>query len=123
MRRLYLSLGWGIVLLGLVHMVATGRYFSELTGASLWFFSGGMMIALVGALNLLHSAYGRIALALRVVCIGTNAVATVFGAVSGTVNQASVPEFVLVLGLFGGATVLSVRPGSLAERAGLRQPL
>ena len=108
MRRIYLFLGWGIVVLGVVHMSATWRFFTEISGAALWFFSGGMMMVLIGALNLLNRAYGREAPGLRTVCIAATMIATLFGAVAGTVNGASIPEFVLVLGLFGGASILSI---------------
>lgn len=117
MRRIYLVVGWGIVILGVVHMLATRKYFAELNGAALWFFSGGLLIALIGALNLLNSAYGRIAPGLRIVCVGSNVIVTVFGAVAGFVNRATIPELALVLGLFGGATVVSLTRGALAERA------
>lgn len=116
MKRLYLVLGTGIVILGVVHMLATTRFFAELSGAALWFFSGGMMMVLIGALNLLNRAYGRIAPALRLVCIGATVIATVFGAVVGIVSQASTAEFALVLGLFGGAAAVSLSRASLAGR-------
>jgi hypothetical protein len=61
MKRLYALIGWAIVALGTMHMLATFRFFHTLNGAALWFFTGGLAIALTGALNLLQSAYGRAA--------------------------------------------------------------
>jgi hypothetical protein len=98
-------------------MLATPHFFKTLTGAALWFFSGGIALALTGALNLLHRAYGRIAPGLRKVCIGTNVFMLAFGIVSGAVSGASVAELALVLGLLGGATALSLSRGALTKTA------
>lgn len=108
MRLAYLLIGWGVVLLGATHMFATTRLFSELTPRALWFFSGGIAMALTGALNLLNRSYGAATPGLRRVCITANIVMTLFGAAAGTVGKASPAEFVMVLGLTGGATVLSL---------------
>jgi hypothetical protein len=110
---LYAFVSWGIVALAGVLMLATLHFFKTLTSAALWFFSGGIALALTGALNLLHRAYGRVAPGLRKVCIGTNMIMLAFGIVSGVVTGASVAEFALVLGLMGGATALSLSRGSL----------
>ena len=107
MRRAYLVIGWGIVLLGIIHMFAATRLFSGLTAAALWFFSGGIAMVLAGALNLLNHAYGATAPGLRRVGMGTNVVMTVFAMVTGIVTNASLAEHALVLGLVGGAAVLS----------------
>lgn len=40
---------------------------------------------------------------------------TIFGVVSGIVTHASIAEFTLVLGLIGGATVLSLSRRALLE--------
>ncbi len=114
MKRVYLLLGWGIVALGVIHMLATPRYFKTLTGAALWFFSGGMTIALTGAINLLNRQYGRVAPGLRRVCIGANVMAIAFAAVAGMANRASVGEFALVFALFGGALALSLTRSALS---------
>lgn len=98
MRRVYLFIGWGVVLLGIVHMFAT-RLFASLTNQAMWFFSGGIAMALAGTMNLLNRTYGAVAPGLRRVCVGANIVMTIFGIVTGTVNNASFAEFVVVLGL------------------------
>lgn len=108
MRRAYLAIGWGIILLGAIHMVATTRLFSAVTPRALWFFSGGIALVLTGALNLLNRSYGRATPGLRRVCISTNIVMTLFGAVVGTVDNATLAEWVIVLGLTAGATALSI---------------
>jgi hypothetical protein len=108
MKYLYAIVSWGIVALGALHMLATLHIFHSLNSAALWFFSGGIALALTGTLNLLHRTYGHIAPGLRKVCIGTNILMTIFGVLSGVVTHASIAVFILVLGLIGGATVLSL---------------
>jgi len=115
MKYLYAILSWGIVALGVLHMLATFRLFHTLNGAALWFFSGGIVLVLTGALNLLHRVYGRIAPGLRRVCIGTNIFMTIFGVLSGVVSHAGIAGFMLVLGLIGGATVLSLSRRALIQ--------
>ncbi len=117
MTFLYAFVSWGIVALAVLHMVATLHFFKTFTSPALWFFSGGITLALTGALNLLHRAYGRVAPGLRKVCIGTNIIMLAFGIISGVVSGASVAALALVLGLMGGATALS-----LSRRALKRPP-
>ena len=113
MKYLYAIVSWGIVALGAVHMLATFRIFHTLNNSALWFFSGGIALALTGSLNLLHRIYGHIAPWLRRVCIGTNILMTIFGVFSGVVTHANIATFTLVLGLLGGATVLSLSRSAL----------
>ncbi|CAN5640615.1 hypothetical protein BH20ACI3_BH20ACI3_42080 [soil metagenome] len=117
MRFLNAFVSWGIVAFGAVHMLATLHLFKTLTSAALWFFSGGIAMALTGALNLLHRAYGLNAPRLRVVCVGTNIIMLAFGIVSGVVSRANISQFTLVLGLVGGATVLSLSRSALTRPA------
>jgi hypothetical protein len=42
-------------------MLATLHFFKTLASAALWFFSGGIAMALTGALNLLNRALGQAA--------------------------------------------------------------
>ncbi len=121
MRFLYAFVSWGIVALGAVHMLATLLTFKTLTSDALWFFSGGIAIALTGALNLLYRAYGLTARGLRVVCVGTNIIMLAFGMVSGIVSGASIAEFTLVLGLIGGAAALSMNRSALTRPAKLTE--
>lgn len=113
---LYSILSWGVVLLGTVHMLTT----AALTGASapgrLWFFGAGIAMVLAGALNLLNRAYGAGAVGVRWVCIGSNLLMTCFAVVAGVFSNAGPAQFIVVLGLVGGVTVLSLL------RAPLRPP-
>ena len=79
MGYLYSVLGWGIVALGVVHMTATFRFFGSLTGAAIWFFTGGIAMVLAGALDLLNRAYGAAAPGLRWFCVATNVTMTALG--------------------------------------------
>ncbi len=115
MKYLYAIVSWGIVALGALHMLATLHIFHSLSSAALWFFSGGIALALTGTLNLLHRTYGHIAPGLRKVCIGTNILMTIFGVLSGVVTHASIAVFIIVLGLIGGATVLSLSRRTLIQ--------
>jgi hypothetical protein len=117
MKYLYAILSWGIVALGVLHMLATLRLFHAMNTAALWFFSGGITLVLTGMLNLLHRVYGRIAPGVRRVCIGTNIFMTIFGVVSGIVSHAGIGGFALVVGLIGGATVLSLNRRALIQPA------
>ena len=110
MKTLYAVCGWLIVVLGVVHMAAATRVYHSLTSPAIWFFSGGVTLVLTGALNLLNRAYGRQALGLRWTCFAADLFLLIFSAVSGVVTHGSPASMVLVLGMIGGATVLSLTP-------------
>ena len=112
MHRAYLVVSVGIIVLGLVHIAATPRFFPALTSTAVWFASGGLAIILTGALNLLRRGYGAVAPGLRLVCVAANVVMTAFAILAGYAGRASTLEFVLVLGLMGGATLLSLIPAA-----------
>jgi len=112
MTLLYAIVSWGIVALGVIHMLATLRSHA-LSSAAIWFFSGGITLVLTGTHNLLNRSYGHVAPGLRKVCIGTNIGITMFGVLSGIVTHSGIAGFILVLGLMGGATVLSLTRRSL----------
>jgi len=108
MRAVYLLLGICLVALGLIHIVSTPRFFVHLTSGAVWFASGGLAIMLTGAVNILRRAYGEIAPGLRLVCVIANIVMTGFALLAGYASGASVAQFVVVVVLLGGATVLSL---------------
>ena len=107
-HRLYATLSWSAVGLGVLHIAATPRYAPQLTQAALWFASGGLVMILTGVINLLNRTYGRTARGLRWASVGTSAVTTAFGALAGALGRATPIEFVVVLGIFGGCTVCSM---------------
>jgi len=112
MRYVYLVLSFGIVVLGLIHIAATPRYFAHLTVAAVWFASGGLAIILTGVLNILRRRYGEIASGLRLVCVIANIVMTSFALLAGYASKATIVQYLFVLGLLGGATVLSLLRGA-----------
>lgn len=111
LNRLYAFIGWAIVALGALHMVATFRLSASTPVFRVWFFGSGMAMALVGALNLLHRAYGGSAAGLRGVCWIANIFLTFFAIAAGLLTGASTAEYVVIVSLVGGAMVLSfIRP-------------
>ena len=116
-RKTYLVLALGIVALGVVHMLTTFLAFDELNSSALWFFSGGIAMVLTGALNVLNRSYGRVAPGLRLVCIGANVVLLSFAAIAGVVGRSGVTAYVIILGLVGSTTLLSIIRKSNSDRA------
>jgi hypothetical protein len=110
MKRVYLALSCGVIALGLVHMAATARFFAALTQSALWFLSGGLVMVLTGALNLLNRSYGAVAPGLRWVSVAANVVMTLFALTTGLVGRASAVELVVIVGLLVSATVMSALP-------------
>lgn len=119
-RYLYNILSWGIVALGTLHMLATAALRGGTPAGRVWFFGAGIAMVLSGSLNLLNSAYGAGARGVRWVCIGNNVLMTCFAVVAGVFTGAGPGQFVTVLGLVGGATVLSFLPPPL--KPGTLQP-
>ena len=118
LSRLYALVGWGIVALGGLHMLTTFRLATSTPVGRVWFFGSGIAMSLVGALNLLQRSYGAAAPGLRMVCRLANVVLTVFAAVAGRVTHAGLMEYILIVGLLGGALVLSfLPPASLPGKA------
>lgn len=106
-NRLYAFAGWAIVALGGLHMVTTIRISASTPAFRIWFFGSGMAMALVGALNLLHRAYGRSAPGVRIVCRAANILLTLFAVAAGAITGASLAEYILIISLLGSALILS----------------
>jgi len=115
MHGAYLAFGWGIIAFGRLHVAATTRLYESLTQAALWFASAGLLIILSGALNLVNRAHGRRAPSLRRLAVGTNLALTAFAVLSAAVGHATLAEWVIVGGLFGGVCVLSIVPAALTR--------
>jgi hypothetical protein len=107
MKRAYGLLPWGIIVLGVLHMAATWRFYDHLTPAALWFFNGGIVLIFTGALNLINRRHSAEVPALRWFCRGVNVVTMCFATISGLVGGASVIELIVVIGMMGTVTVLS----------------
>lgn len=107
MSRFYAVEGWALILLGTVHMAATFRFYYTFEGRALWFFGGGMLMALVGAVNLLNRVYGSSARGLRLVCIAANLAILPFAIAAGVLGRAGLVQWIVVLGIVGPLTALS----------------
>ncbi|GAA4723487.1 hypothetical protein GCM10023325_21250 [Sphingomonas lutea] len=110
MHRLYLGLAFLIMLIGVVHLGATTQLFDELNSRALWFASGGLLLILTGALNLLNRAHGAIIRDLRWMTVATNVVMTIFAAVAGVVGAASGAQLAVIVSILAATTFVSLRP-------------
>jgi len=119
-RYLYKILSWGVIALGTLHMLTTAALRGGTPAGRVWFFGTGIAMVLSGSLNLLNSAYGAGARGVRWVCIGNNVLMTCFAVVAGVFMDAGPGQFATVLGLVGGAAVLSFLPAPL--KPGTIQP-
>jgi hypothetical protein len=117
LNRFYAVVSWGIVALGALHMITTLRLSASSATFRLWFFGSGIAMALVGALNLLHRAYGRFAFGVRVVCWAANVLLTAFAFAAGAVTHPSVAEYILIMSLVGAALLLSFLPLAVVDDA------
>jgi hypothetical protein len=110
LRIAYAALAWLAIGLGTVHVSFTPAYSAELTQASLWFASGGLLMIVTGALNLLNRRYGIAAPGLRRVAIATNVVMTGFAVAQAVVMRPGAILVAVVVGLFAGLTACSLLP-------------
>ena len=107
-RLVYALVSWALAILGVVHMTATTRYYDHhVASEALWFFSGGLLMALAAVLNLLNRAYGHVAPGLRWVCVGANVAITAFAVASGLAERAGAAQWAIVLGILVPLLVLS----------------
>jgi putative Ca2+/H+ antiporter (TMEM165/GDT1 family) len=113
--RIYAVFAWLIVAIGTLHMIATFRLSAGPSLGKVWFFGSGLAIALVGALNLLHRAYGASCLGVRIVCRTGNILLTLIAIVAGTISGASLVQRVIIWSLFGGVLILSCSPPRHAD--------
>jgi len=109
---LYAVVGWCIVGLGSLHMLSTLQLLSSTPVFRLWFFGAGMAMALVGAVNLLHRAYGHSALGIRIVCSVANTLLLCFAIVAGALTTSSLVERAVIVALIGAALLLSFVPSA-----------
>jgi len=111
----HLSIGWALVVLGLVHVGATWLLYSELSNRALWFASGGIAMALGGALNLLQRLYAGVARGVSPACVAGNVSLTIlaaaFVALAG-VRVVREPQFAMLLVLLLASTSLSLTAAS-----------
>ena len=114
---IYAVFAWLIVAIGTLHMLATFRASAGTALGRVWFFGSGLAIALVGALNLLHRAYGQSCLGIRVVCRTGNVFLTLLAIVAGVVTGAGLIERVVIWSVLGAVLILSFCPAEVPPRS------
>ncbi len=114
MRRLYLILALALLALGAVHTVVALRRLWPLSPAGVWFFSGGTVMLVTAALNLLNRSYGRVAgIGMRLTTVGANVVMLLSAILGGVATRATPLQFVLVLAITSGLSLLSLSKRAL----------
>jgi hypothetical protein len=108
--RIYAVFASSIVAIGTLHMFATFRLSAGTPLGKVWFFGSGLAIALVGALNLLHRAYGASCLGVSIVCRIANVLLTLIAIVAGTISGAGLLQRIIIWSLLGGVLILSCTP-------------
>ncbi len=109
---------WLIVVLGVIHSAFTLRAYATFSMAAMWFLGTGLLIILVGALNLLRIRYAAVAPGLRAVCLATNIVVLAYaGAIASRLSLKQNPQAVVVLVLMLLELIFSIVKSSRAEPA------
>jgi hypothetical protein len=107
MRTADLIIAWIMVLLGLIYISAIKH---EFTPEVMWYLGSGLLIILVGLLNLIRIRHSHAAPGLRWFLVITNLTFACFAFFLGKAQNLSVPGAILaVLALVEAA--LGVRPG------------
>ena len=78
MNKAEAILAWALIGLGVVQWIATPVLFETAEEPALWFFGGGITLAIVGAMNLLRLRYGSVARGLVLVAVGSNVALALF---------------------------------------------
>ncbi len=72
------TLGVVLIFMGLLQWLATPYFFLRIEEPAAWFFAGGMLLMLIGALNLLRIKYGAVAPGVKRVSVAANLVLSAF---------------------------------------------
>src|SRR5258708_30089858 len=99
--------GGASVRLGVLHTSSTFSLYNAFTLQAYWFMSAGILMILVGALNLLKRKYGGAARGLRLVCIGANIMILAYSIAGGVLARADLVAWIIVLGIVVPLTALS----------------
>jgi hypothetical protein len=107
LQQFYMIESWALVALGVLHTGTTLRLYNAFTLQAHWFMGAGILMILVGALNLLNRKYGGAARGLRLVCIGANIVILAYSVAGGVLGRADLVAWIIVLGIVVPLTALS----------------
>lgn len=109
MRTIDIVLGWLLIAFGALHVSLTRKFDPSLGMNGIWFATGGLLIVLIGVLNLLRVAYANVARGIRVVSVVANVVLVILVLFMST--QAPIrsnPQVLVGLILAGLLTAMSV---------------
>jgi hypothetical protein len=74
MRKIDVVVGWLLIAFGSLHLLLTPKFDPSLGISAIWFACGGLLIMLIGALNLLRVAYRNVARGVYIVSVIANVV-------------------------------------------------
>jgi len=119
--RIDAVLGWILMAVGFVHVLATFRLRPQLDPRALWFLSGGLAMLYQGALNVVRVRYGAVAPGLRWVSAAANLAGLAFAL--AMIRQGGGPRQLSWLsgafvGVLVAAAALSLWPARRDDRAG-----
>ena len=116
MKRSDQIVAWLIVILGAIHGAFTPKVYPAFNLAALWFLGAGLLMMLVGAMNLLRIRYRRIAPGLTAVCMATNVMLVAYvGAIASRLSLKQNPQAVLVTVLLLLEVIFSIVDGERAK--------
>ncbi len=109
---------WLIVVLGVIHSAYTLRAYASFNMAAMWFLGTGLLIILVGAVNLLRIRSGSVAPGLRAVCLTANVIVLAYaGAIASRLSLKQNPQAVVVLVLMLLELIFSIVKSSRGQPA------
>jgi len=108
MRTVDLIIAWVIVLLGLIYISAIQHQF---TPEVMWYLGSGLLIVLIGLLNLIRIRYSYAASGLRWMVVGINLGFACYVFFLGKAQTLSVPGAILGA-LAVVESLLAIRPGA-----------
>ena len=117
MRKIDVVLGWLLIAFGAVHTSLTRKFDPNVGMNGIWFACGGLLMIMIGALNVLRVAYTSVAKGVYVVSVIANVVLVLLMVFIATrAPMQSNPQVLVGLILAVGLTGVSV------FRRGGRQP-
>jgi 4-amino-4-deoxy-L-arabinose transferase-like glycosyltransferase len=109
MRKIDVVFAWLLIALGAVHVSLTVKFDPSLGLDAIWFASGGLLIIMIGALNLLRVTYTNVAKGVSTVSVISNVVLLALMVWMATrLSMRSNPQVVVGLILAGLLTAFSV---------------
>ena len=109
MKILDSVLAWLLIAFGALHLAMTHRVHPDIDINAVWFVAGGLMIMLVGVLNLLRGTYSSVAKGVRLVSLLANlALLSLTLWIASLLPLRANPQVVVALVLAGLLTAFSI---------------